>query len=106
MASTPEEIKARFFGELESMSAEALGGRPLTIEACQTRESEMRDWLQRKIDAEDARIRRLTEKILAAMSAYRNRYPVETQEVDVSVEAAGEYRSMLHALASERFAAV
>jgi uncharacterized protein YPO0396 len=101
LASTPEDVKTRFFAEIESMSAEALGGRALTIESCHARESEMRDWLQRKIDAEDARIRRLTEKILAAMSAYRNLYPVETQEVDVSVEAAGEYRLMLHALASD-----
>jgi uncharacterized protein YPO0396 len=61
----------------------------------------MRQWLQARIDAEDKKITRLRDKIIEAMRAYKTDFPLETQEVDVSVDAAGEYRAMLDKLISD-----
>ncbi len=86
---------------LTELRTEALGQHHLTIESCDNREREMREWLQARIDAEDARLRRLGEKIVRVMTEYKEAYRLETQEVDASVEAAFEYRAMLAALAAD-----
>lgn len=61
----------------------------------------MREWLQSRIDAENQRINRLIERIAKAMEAYRRLYPLDTQELDASVAAGGEYRAMLDRLVSD-----
>jgi uncharacterized protein YPO0396 len=86
------------FEALEGMRAEALGEHHLTVESCDNREHDMRDWLQKKMDAESKRVERVREKIIDAMRAYRTEFPLDTQEVDVAVEAADEYRTMLEQL--------
>jgi uncharacterized protein YPO0396 len=87
--------------ELDRVSAEALGERQVTIESCDNREQDVRQWLQDRIDAEDKKVNRLNEKIIDAMRQFHSAFPLETQEVDVSVEAAGEYRSMLDKLITD-----
>jgi uncharacterized protein YPO0396 len=101
LAAMPEEAKDRYFPKLEAMRAEALGEHRLTVESCDNRQSDMREWLQGRIDAEEKRLQRLREAILSAMGRYKNDWPVETSEVDVSVEAAGEYRGMLQQLRAD-----
>jgi len=81
--------------ELEQLYTEALPEQKLSVESCDSRQQEMRRWLQEQIDSEDKKIARLREKIVKAMSDYNNAYPLETQEVDAAVEAAEEYRQML-----------
>jgi uncharacterized protein YPO0396 len=97
----PEEAKARYFPKLAAMRAEALGEHRLTVESCDNRQSDMREWLQARIDAEDKRLVRLREAIIDAMRRYKTDWPVETREVDVSVEAAEEYRGMLEQLRAD-----
>ncbi|HEV3049058.1 MAG TPA: SbcC/MukB-like Walker B domain-containing protein, partial [Longimicrobium sp.] len=101
LAAMPEEAKVRYFPKLEAMRAEALGEHRLTVESCDNRQSDMRAWLQGQIDAEEKRLQRLRDAILGAMGRYKNDWPVETSEVDVSVEAAGEYRAMLEQLRAD-----
>jgi uncharacterized protein YPO0396 len=86
------------FGQLQAMQSESLGEHRLTVESCDNREKEMRDWLQKKIDAQDRKIRDLAERVIKAMQNYRNDYPLETDEVDASLDAAGDYRAMLNQL--------
>lgn len=95
-AATPEQ-QARF-AELPALREQALGEHTLTVESCINRESDMRNWLQAKINAVVKRLERLTQNIVQAMSDYRNAYPLETRDVDASVEAAGDYRAMLASL--------
>jgi uncharacterized protein YPO0396 len=97
LAGAIEEL----FPRLETMSAEGLGAHTLTVESCDGRERQMREWMQSRIDSEDKRIRALGERIVRAMQAYRSRYPLETQEADASVEAAGEFRAMLSRLLAD-----
>ncbi|KJS33808.1 MAG: ATP-dependent exonuclease SbcCD, C subunit-like protein [Desulfatitalea sp. BRH_c12] len=92
---------ANHFAQLATLRGEALGEHQLTVESCDNREHDMRNWLQSKIDAEDKKRVRLRDKIIDAMRSFSTTYFLETQEVDVSVEAAGEYRSMLDQLRSD-----
>ncbi len=89
------------FTQLGGLRTEALGEHTLTVESCDNRERDMREWLQAKIDAEDSKRNRLQEKIVKAMQEYRNKYPLETKDVDASVDAAHEYRDMLKQLQAD-----
>jgi uncharacterized protein YPO0396 len=98
LSATAGQVKTELFPRLESMSPTALGDYQLTVESCDNREREMREWMQGRIDAEDKRMRALEERIVKAMQAYRSRFALETREADASVEADGEYRAMLKRL--------
>lgn len=99
-AFDPEQRESRFL-QIGGLRAEALGEHALSVESCDNRERDMRDWLQKKIDAEDKKLERLREKIIKAMQEYRNKYSLETKEVDASVDAADEYRTMLGQLQAD-----
>ncbi|WP_413894930.1 ATP-binding protein [Rhodoferax sp.] len=86
---------------LRALQEQAIGAQALTIESCDHRERELRDWLQKTIDADDARGKRLRDRIIDAMRSFSTRYPLETQEMDVAVEAAGDYRTLLDKLAAD-----
>jgi uncharacterized protein YPO0396 len=92
---------AEYFARLATLRTEALGEQQLTVESCDNREREMRDWLQNRIDAEDRKLARLRDRIIDAMRSFSTAYPLETQEVDVSVEAAGDYRVRLSQLRAD-----
>ncbi len=83
---------------LEGWRAEALGEHQLSVESCDNREQEVRKWLQDRIDAEDKRLGRLTERIVNAMRGFKEEFKVETVEMDVSLAALGEYARLLDEL--------
>ncbi len=74
---------------------------PSTLRTCEGDERKLRDHLQALIDADDKTIKRLVERVVKAMEAYRNAFSAETTDVDASVESADEYRAMLHQLVSD-----
>ncbi|ACF43179.1 ATP-binding protein [Pelodictyon phaeoclathratiforme] len=94
------EAAARF-PLLQLMRQEAFGDQSLTVESCDNREREMRDWLQAKIDSEDRKLSRLGEKIIRAMTEYKEEWKLETREVDVNIAAGSEYRSMFQQLQAD-----
>lgn len=100
LSETTEDIIQRF-SMLEEMREDAFGSQVLTVESCDNRERDMRDWLQARIDAEDSKIKRLSEKIVKAMTEYRGKWELETREVDANLAAAPEYRSMLDQLQAD-----
>ncbi len=101
LTAMPEEAKTRYFPRLEGMRPEALGEHRLTVESCDNRQNDVREWLQARIDAEDKRLVRLRDGIIDAMRRYKHAWPVETTDVDVSVDAAGEYGRMLEDLRAD-----
>jgi uncharacterized protein YPO0396 len=101
LLNASEPGHAEYFSRLAALREEAFGEHQLTVESCDNREREMRDWLQTRIDAEDRKLARLRDKIIDAMRSYSTTYPLETQEIDVSVEAAGEYSAMLEQLSAD-----
>ncbi len=94
LRETPPQV-IESFDALDALVHEALGSKSLTVESCDNRERDVRDFIQTKIDAEDKKRARLAEKIVQAMQAYRAAYPAETREADASVDAAPEYEVML-----------
>ena len=94
-------MHAVHFPRIEALRPEALGEHQLTVESCDNREQDMRKWLQERIDAEDKRLGRLGEKIIKLMTEYKESYKLDTQDVDVSIDAAFEYRAMLEHLAAD-----
>ena len=86
---------------LESAREQAIGVGPIALEMCESKEQELRAWLQNRIDSEADKIRRAAANIVRAMSEYKQAFPLDTQEVDSSVEAAAEYAGMLDALAAD-----
>jgi uncharacterized protein YPO0396 len=99
VATDPANAVHAQHGEaLDGLRPEALGQHTLTVESCDNRERDMRDWLQAKIDGEDRRLKDVRDRILVAMRSYCTEFPLETADVDVAIEAADEYRRMLAAL--------
>ncbi len=86
---------------LKALQKEVLSGQSLSIESCDNREREMREWLQKTIDADEGRLKRLRDKIIDAMRIFRTHYPLATQEVDVSIDSVGEYRTLLATLTAD-----
>ena len=101
LLNEPATAPATHFTTLDELRTEALGEHHLSVESCDNREREMREWLQARIDAEDKRIKTLGEKIVRGMTEYKEAYRLETAEVDASIAAAFEYRTMLTALAAD-----
>lgn len=100
LVETAEDTIQRF-SMLQGMREEALGSRSVTVESCDNREREMRDWLTAKIDAEDKKIARLSEKIIRAMAEYKKDWPLETRDVDVNIAAGPEFKAMLDQLLAD-----
>ncbi len=98
-ATSPEE-RARF-ERLGELHRECGASAALTIDNADAAESELRTWLQSRIDADELRLGRLGQKIVSAMVDYRNTWPVETREADASIEAAPEFRKMLVTLRTD-----
>ena len=83
---------------LTGLRAQVLGEHQLAIESCDNRERDLRDGLQQRMDTEARALSRLAERIIKAMSAFKDAYRLETAEFDASLEAAFEYRKLLDQL--------
>ena len=92
---------AAHFPAIDAWRAEALGEHQLSVESCDGREQDMRRWLQERIDADDKKLARLGEKIVRAMTEYKQAFKLDTLEVDASVAAGPEYRAMLDQLKAD-----
>ena len=101
LAKEESETRIETFDALETLKPKALGEHDLTVANCDSREQDMRKWLQDKIDSEDRKIRVLQQRIIKAMSDYQNDYPLETQEVDATVESSSDYQTMLKELQAD-----
>lgn len=94
-------VHAAYFEALNMARSEALGEHSLTVESCDNREREMRDWLQKQIDSKAGKLSTLGERIIKAMTSFNEAFKLETSEIDASIEAAFEYRTMLHNLQTD-----
>jgi uncharacterized protein YPO0396 len=93
-----ETDTSKQFEQLTVWREEILGNRQITVESCDNKEQDFRHWLQKQIDSEDKKRGRLREKILLMMAEYSEKWKLDTREVDVSIQAASEYRAMLDQL--------
>jgi uncharacterized protein YPO0396 len=84
---------------IEQLQTALPSTQAVSVELCGSRESELRENLQRSMDSEALRASRLMGKVTSAMSFFAGQYPLDTREVDASIEAADEYRKLLNQLA-------
>jgi uncharacterized protein YPO0396 len=96
-----ESERQSVFPILDQLRVQALEGKDISVENCDRREREMREWIQARIDAERRKVDRLVESISQAMQGYKAQYPQETREVDAKVEAEEEFHRMLRQLQEE-----
>ncbi|WP_215408680.1 SbcC/MukB-like Walker B domain-containing protein [Janthinobacterium sp. JC611] len=99
--ATPEHARDMYFPQLQQLQAEGLGEYKLTVESCDNREKDMRNFLQGRIDTDSKRIASLRDRIINAMSDYVTAWPLDTREVDVNINAAGEFGQMLAVLQAD-----
>lgn len=100
-AGLADSNPAAYFEILDQARSEVLGEHSLTVESCDHRERDLRDWLQKQIENETRKLSTLGERIVKAMTSYKEAFKLETSEIDASIEAAFEYRTMLHSLQSD-----
>lgn len=89
------------FDRLTAFRGESLVETPASVESCDPREQELRRWLQERIDADSKKRDRLGTAIIRAMAEYTEAYKLDTQDVDVSLDAAHEYKAMLQQLEAD-----
>jgi uncharacterized protein YPO0396 len=70
----------------------------LNLQNIEKAQREVRETIQNRLDNGEGKTKRLTEKLVGRMQAYKNAYPAETSEVDANLEALGEYAAMLQTL--------
>ncbi len=83
---------------LQGLRLQALGEHQLSVESCDNREQELRKWLQDRMDLENKRLERLTERIVNAMRGFIEEFKAETVEMDASLAALVEFGRMLSGL--------
>lgn len=99
--SAQADIDEALRRRLEAWCAQALGEHQLSVESCDNREQDVRNWLQARIDADDKRLSRLAERIINAMRGFKEEFKAETVEMDVSLAALSEYERVMNGLSRD-----
>ncbi len=94
-------IDEPWYAGLEGVVSEVMSEKANRLENFIESERQVRDWLQNRIDGENRRIKNLSDKIIQAMTVYKNKWVLETREIDISLAAGPEYRKMLKHLQSD-----
>jgi uncharacterized protein YPO0396 len=89
------------FPKLKLMQAELLADARLTVENCDKYQKDLRDSLQGKMDSDSRKLKQLNERIITQMQRYKDRYPQESRDVNVSLDSATEFSEMLAKLEKE-----
>ena len=102
LVDLPETVeRAALFERLEQLRSELMDAQQLTVEQCDNQQRAMRDHIQSQMDNDKKRAENLREKIVKAMTHFRNQFRLETQEMDESIEAAAEYLGLLERLKND-----
>lgn len=72
-----------------------------TVEQCDSLEETLRTRLQARLQSRERKLRGLAAKVVEAMTGYRERWPLESQEFDASLQAGGEWRNQLSRLVGD-----
>jgi uncharacterized protein YPO0396 len=88
-----ESSKARF-DAIRALLADAGQEPPAKPDACDRAEGRAATEIGNRIDKLRSRKDKLASRIVAAMTTFRNTYPIETSELDAAVEAADGYREL------------
>lgn len=99
--AVPQSERHEVCTRIGRLCEELKPGETLALRNCEGFESALREHLQSRIDSDARRLKAVEEQIVQLMQDYRRDYPIETQEFDARVEAAGEYRESLRRLVED-----
>jgi uncharacterized protein YPO0396 len=83
------------FAVIDALRNELWGAQGITLDNCEARERELGATLGKRSEEANKKMSTLGQKIVKMMSGYNNEYPLETNEIDASIEAADQYASLL-----------
>ena len=89
------------FSRLTSMQVKALPFITVTIASSDENRSVMRRWIQKQLDSENSKIKSLSERIIKQMQQYKDKYKLESRDVDATIQSAFEFAEMLNKLETE-----
>jgi len=95
LSRSDAEALSRWVERLDAIRNEALGEHALTVEGCDYRERDVREWMQGRIDSRDKAIASVSQRLVSRMSHFSREFEAETREIDRSVESANEFRTLL-----------
>lgn len=98
---TPEAERDFSFPLLGKMQSLALPSIIVTIATSDDHRSVMRKWIQTQLDSDNGKIKRLSERIITQMQQYKDKYKLETRDLDVALQSAFEFGEMLEKLENE-----
>jgi uncharacterized protein YPO0396 len=89
------------FGAVAELLAQAGLPRPARAAACDRAEAAAGSVITALAEKRGERLSRLSNRIVAAMGAFRRQYPVETAELDDSADSAADYRELYQRLTAD-----
>lgn len=95
------EERQTWFPRIDPFCVQVLSRTSLNLQNIDKAQREVREAIQQRLDNDEKKGKRLTEKLIGGMQAYKNAYPAETAEVDASLEALDEYAVMLQTLQNQ-----
>jgi uncharacterized protein YPO0396 len=102
LAQLPDNERAICFSDLDKQAVEALNGKlPNTPKQCAEAETQVRKWLQYRIDSTRKKAGDISNLIIAAMQQYIAAYPADCREVNASLDSSTAFRLMLDHLMAE-----
>lgn len=97
----PIEEKQALFIKLDHYRSEILKQIQLTIESCDKQQQEVREGIQKKIDAEEQRLKTIEGRVIKTMEGFRRDYPSETLEIDAQISSGPEFNAILARLQAD-----
>jgi len=101
LAEPGGEAASAHFDAIRTLLADAGHEPPDKPESCDRAEGRAAAEIGNHVDKLRSRREKLGSRIVSAMTTFRNKYPVETSELDAAVEAADGYRELHKRLADD-----
>lgn len=101
LSTLPLEETQDLFTKLEHYRSELLKQNQLTIDSCDKHQQEVREGLQKKIDAQDQRLKTIEGRVIKTMEGFRRDYPSETLEIDAQISSGPEFKAILSRLQAD-----
>jgi len=99
--SVDEEKKNRTFSLIETVVVKLVDNKKFTLKNINDWQKKIRENIQKNIENLTDQNRRRDSKISSQMQSFKDKYPVETSEIDGNIESADEFRTILDELINQ-----
>ena len=99
--SVEAAVREQTFPFIDGIKDKIIPDKKITLPSIESTQKELREYIQRQADNLSEQNKRRNSSISRQMQSYKDKYPLETSEIDASIEAAGEFRKILGELISQ-----